>query len=52
MCKNQSGGTGFEGVKGSWRAADAWHCEKPWKTIGVSAASVVVDGPELKGLCK
>lgn len=23
------GRTGFEGMKGSWRASEAWHCEKP-----------------------
>ena len=26
MCKSHPGGTGFEGRKGSWRAAEAWHC--------------------------
>lgn len=26
MCKSHPGGTGFEGVKGSWRAAEAGHC--------------------------
>ena len=29
MCKNHPGGTGFKGMKGSWRAAEAWHCERP-----------------------
>ena len=46
------GGTCFEGTKESWRAAEAWHCEKPGKAIGEGAASVVVDGPRLKGSCK
>ena len=27
MCKNHPGGTGFEGMKGSWRTAEAWHSE-------------------------
>jgi hypothetical protein len=49
MCKNHSGGTGFEGIKGSRRAAEAWHYERPWKAIGESAASTAVDGPGLKG---
>jgi hypothetical protein len=39
-------------MKGSWRAAEAWHCERPGKTTGKSAASVAVDGPGLKGSCK
>ena len=52
MCKNYSGGTGFEGMKGSCRAAEARHCERPWKAIGEGAASVAVDGPGLKGSCK
>ena len=52
MCKGHPGGTGFEDMKGSHRAAEAWHCERPWKAIGKGAASVVVDGQELKGSCK
>jgi hypothetical protein len=49
MCKSHPGGTGFEGMKGSCRAAEAWHCDRPWKATGESAASVAVDGPVLKG---
>jgi hypothetical protein len=52
MCKSHPGGTGFEGIKVSWRAAEAQHCEKPWKSIGENAASVAIDGPGLKGSCK
>ena len=51
MCKNHPGGTGFEGMKGSWRAAEAWDCERPWKAIGEGAASVAIDGPGMKGSC-
>ena len=29
ICKSHTGGTGFEGMKGSHRAAEAWHCERP-----------------------
>ena len=35
--------TGLEGVKGSWKAAEACHCERPRKDIGEGAASVAVD---------
>lgn len=28
MCKNHPGGIGFEGMKGTSRAADAWHSER------------------------
>jgi hypothetical protein len=52
MCKSHPGSTGFEGMKGSWRAAEAWHWERPWKAIGEDAASVAADGPGLKGTCK
>jgi len=52
MCKSHPGGTGFEGMKGSWRAAEAWYCERPGKAIGEGTASVAVDGPVLKGSCK
>jgi hypothetical protein len=45
------GGTGFEGMKGSCRTAEAWHCERPWKATGEGAASVAIDGPGLKGPC-
>ena len=32
-------------------AAEALHCERPWKAIGEVAASVAIDGPGLKGSC-
>ena len=32
----------------SWRVAEAWHCERPWKTIGAGAASVAVAGSGLR----
>ena len=48
MCKNHPGGTGFEGMKKSWRAAEAWHYERPCKAIGEGTASVAVDSPGLK----
>ena len=51
MCKSYPGGTGFEGMKGSCRAAEAQHCERPWKANGEGAASVAIDGPGLKGSC-
>jgi hypothetical protein len=51
MCKSHPGGTGFEGMKGSYRAAEAWYCERPGKAIGEGAASVAIDSPELKGPC-
>ena len=52
MCTNHPGGTGFEGMKGSWRAAQVWPCERPGKAIGEGIASVAVDGPGLKGSYK
>ena len=51
ICKVHSGGTGFEGMKGSHRAAEARHCERPWKAIGEGSSSVAIDGPGLKGSC-
>jgi hypothetical protein len=51
MCKSHPGGTGFEGMKGSCRAAEGQHSERPWKAIGEGAASIATDGPGLKGLC-
>jgi hypothetical protein len=51
MCKDPPGGTGFEGMKGSRRAAETRDCERPWKAIGEGAASVAIDGPGLKGSC-
>jgi hypothetical protein len=52
MCKSHPGGTAFEGMKRSCRAAEARHCERPWKVIGEGAASGAIDGPGLKGSCK
>lgn len=28
--KIHSDDTGFEGMKGPWRVADAWHCGRTW----------------------
>ena len=36
-------------MKGSHKAAEARHCERPWKAIGEGAASVAIEGPGLKG---
>jgi hypothetical protein len=52
MCKSHPGGTGFEGRKGSCRAAETRHCERPWNAIGEGAASVAIDVPGLKGSWK
>jgi len=52
MCKSHPSGTGFEHMKGSWRAAEAGHCERPGKAIGGGTASVAVDSLGLKGSCK
>ena len=42
----------IEGMKGSWRAADRWHCEKAEEAIGKVATSLVVEGPGLKVISK
>ena len=52
MCKSHPGGTGLEGMKGSWRAAGAWHCERSGEATGEDAASVAVEGLGLKGSCR
>ena len=52
MCKCYPGGTGFEGMKGSCKATEARHCERPWKAIGEGAASVAVDSLGMKGSYK
>ena len=49
MGVSHPGGSGFEGIKGSWRAAEVWHCERPGEAIGGGAASVAVEDPGLKG---
>ena len=33
MWKNQLSGAGFEGMKRSWKSAEAWHCERPGKPL-------------------
>lgn len=43
--------TGFEGVKGTWREGEAWHCEKP-REVGEGATSLSVEGRGLKESCK
>ena len=38
-------------MKGSWRAAKAWHCERPGEAIGEGAASVSVSRrPRIEGV--
>ena len=39
-------GTDLEGIKGSWKAAEAWHCERQEEVIGEGAVSVVVKNLE------
>ena len=51
-CKGHPGDTGFEGMKGSRRAAETRHCERLWKVIDEGVASVAIDGPGLKESCK
>jgi hypothetical protein len=41
MCKSHPGGTGFEGMKSLWSAAEAPHYERPWKAIGEGVTSVI-----------
>jgi hypothetical protein len=48
MFKNQPGVSGFNGMKKSWIAAEAWDCERPRKAIGEGA----VDSLPLKGHAK
>ena len=35
-------------MKGSWRAAEAWQCERPGKAIGEGSALVAVDSTGIK----
>lgn len=51
MFKSHPDGTGFEGMKGSWKD-ETLHCERPGKAIGEGAESFAVDSPILKGSCK
>ena len=51
MCQSFSHLTVFEDTVGSWRTAEAWHYERPWKAIGESAASDAIDSSGLKGSC-
>ena len=34
MCKSHPGGTGFEGMKRSWRETEAWRCERSGEDTG------------------
>jgi hypothetical protein len=49
MCKSHPGGTGFEGMKGTKRADESCHCERPGNAISEGATSIAVDGSGLKG---
>ena len=49
--KSDPGSMYFEGMKQSWRSAEAWQYERPREAIGEGAISVVED-PGLKESCK
>lgn len=38
------------GLKESWRAAKAWHCERPGGALGKHTASVAVGPPDWGGV--
>lgn len=42
----------FKGLKGSWRAAEARHCERPGEFVGEDTALAAVEDPGLKDACK
>ena len=44
MCRSHAGGTDFEVMKESWRAAEVWNCERLLVKI-----QLAVDGTVLKG---
>lgn len=50
--KSHPVGTDFEDIKGSRRAAEAWHCARPGEVTGEGASLVAGEGPELKGSCR
>ena len=39
-------------MQGPWKAAEAWHCERPGKAIGEGIASITIDGQVLKDFYK
>lgn len=45
MCKSLPDGTGFESMKGQWRAAEAWRCVRAGENMGERAASVAMETP-------
>lgn len=49
MCKSFPAQTGFEIMKESWRATEAWHQERPGEVIAEDAASAAVESPGLNG---
>lgn len=50
-CKSHSGSTGFEGMKGSCKAAKAWHCARPAEAMLEGATSVVIEA-RIEGSCR
>ena len=42
----------FKGMKESWNAAEACHCERPRKVSSEGTASVAIGGPGMKWSCK
>lgn len=39
----------FEGLMGSWRVMEAWHCKRSEEAIGVGASLGTVEAARLKG---
>ena len=44
-CVQKQPRTGFEGMKGSWRAAEAWPWERPGEATCEGVARVAVEAP-------
>lgn len=51
MQRAERGCTGFQCMRGSWKAAEAWTWERLGEVISGGATCVALESPELKGSC-
>jgi hypothetical protein len=52
MCKGHPGSTGFEGMKGTLRTAEAWHCEGHRRSLVKLHAQLLLIAQGLRGHAK
>lgn len=52
ICKSLLSSNVFESIKGLWITIEAGHCKQSGEATGEGTARIVIEAPELMGLCR